>query len=139
MEAVSFNLKWKIPCVCFYKSSDEPPRLANLTFSNPITAEVFKEDKSLAQKVKTTRLSLKQSQEIEIKYQILPSMNRDEKESLSAHCRPTRCRKKVTLWPSMLNSSRSTKRSPSFAVTENCRPSRLLKCQYRISPATDLA
>ncbi len=44
------NLKWKLPSIFFYAADVEPVCLQKLTFTNPITADVFGEDKSLAQK-----------------------------------------------------------------------------------------
>ena len=43
-EAVSFNLRWKLPCVFFYQAVTEkdtmPEGLKKLEFKNPITSEV---------------------------------------------------------------------------------------------------
>ena len=47
-EARAINLNWKIPCILFYTSVEEPPQVKDLTFANPITAEVFLQDRSLA-------------------------------------------------------------------------------------------
>jgi PAB-dependent poly(A)-specific ribonuclease subunit 2 len=49
-EAVWFNLTWKIPCVFLYQAKVEPTAIKAVNFLNPITAEVFLEDKSLALK-----------------------------------------------------------------------------------------
>lgn len=49
-EATWFNLNWKIPAVFLYQASEEPASLRSLQFTNPISVEVFSDDKSLAQK-----------------------------------------------------------------------------------------
>ncbi|XP_026294129.1 PAN2-PAN3 deadenylation complex catalytic subunit PAN2 isoform X1 [Frankliniella occidentalis] len=46
-EAIWFSLDWKVPCVLFWISRDLPKELIP-TVSNPLTAEVFSEDNSLA-------------------------------------------------------------------------------------------
>lgn len=48
-EAVSFFPDWKLPCVLVY-SVDQSPARPSSGGSSPITSDVFKEDKSLAQK-----------------------------------------------------------------------------------------
>ena len=56
-EAVSVNLTWKIPAVLFYQVSTEvPAAIKEIQFVNPITADVFNEDKSLtsARRIKRT-------------------------------------------------------------------------------------
>lgn len=48
---MSFNLKWKLPCLLFYQAvGHQTACLEKLSFTNPITSEVFCEDTSLAQK-----------------------------------------------------------------------------------------
>ena len=46
-ESVWFNLKWKIPCILFYQASTLPRSLENLEYENPITVDVFAEDKTV--------------------------------------------------------------------------------------------
>jgi len=46
-EAVWFNLKWKIPCVLFFAAVEVPRCLETLEFHNPITVDIFAEDKSV--------------------------------------------------------------------------------------------
>ena len=43
-EAVTFNLRWKVPCVFFYQAVNEamPESIRELQFKNPITSEVMK-------------------------------------------------------------------------------------------------
>ena len=41
---------WKIPCILFYQAKKMDQGLADICIKNPITAEVFLEDKSLAQR-----------------------------------------------------------------------------------------
>ena len=41
---------WKIPCILFYQAKAIDPALSEISIKNPITAEVFLEDKSLAQR-----------------------------------------------------------------------------------------
>merc|ERR1712223_1297916 len=41
---------WKIPCILFYQSKEMEPSLREVSLNNPITSEVFLEDKSLAQR-----------------------------------------------------------------------------------------
>ena len=49
-EAVAVNLSWKIPAVLFYQSTEVPDAIRSIDFVNPITADVFNEDKSLTQR-----------------------------------------------------------------------------------------
>ena len=49
-EAVSVNLSWKIPSVLFYQATELPQDINEIQFQNPITADVFNEDKSLTQR-----------------------------------------------------------------------------------------
>ena len=46
-EAVWFNLKWKVPCILFFTSIEVPKPLEQLEFCNPITVDIFAEDKSI--------------------------------------------------------------------------------------------
>ena len=46
-EAIWFNLKWKIPCILFFASEEVPRPLELLEYSNPITVDIFAEDKSV--------------------------------------------------------------------------------------------
>ena len=48
-EALSVNLSWKIPVVLFYQARELPKTIQDIEFVQPITAEVFSEDKSLTQ------------------------------------------------------------------------------------------
>lgn len=48
-ESISFFPDWKLPCLLFYSKLENDQVLVD-TPLNPITADVFKEDKSLAQK-----------------------------------------------------------------------------------------
>lgn len=56
-EAVWFNLKWKIPCIICFTAEKLPATLEKLVFKNPITVDVFSEDKSLLQKVGGKRIT----------------------------------------------------------------------------------
>ena len=47
-EATAVNLSWKVPSVLFYQSVEVPEDIKCLSIQNPITADVFNEDKSLA-------------------------------------------------------------------------------------------
>ena len=47
-EATAVNLSWKIPSVLFYQSVEVPEDVNRLSIQNPITSDVFNEDKSLA-------------------------------------------------------------------------------------------
>ena len=49
-EAMAVHPTWKIPCVLFYQSKVMDKAVREVTYQNPITAEVFLEDKSLAQR-----------------------------------------------------------------------------------------
>ena len=41
-EALSVNLSWKIPVVLFYQARELPKEIQNITFVQPITAEVIR-------------------------------------------------------------------------------------------------
>merc|ERR1719187_2532825 len=56
-EAVWFNLKWKVPCILCYQSTEIPKPLAGLEYHNPITVDVFGEDKSLLQRAGGKRIT----------------------------------------------------------------------------------
>jgi len=47
-EALSFFPDWKLPCLLFYSATHADE--ATIEYASPITSDVFKEDKSLAQK-----------------------------------------------------------------------------------------
>ena len=49
-EATAVHPTWKIPCILFYQSKEMEPSLREVSLNNPITSEVFLEDKSLAQR-----------------------------------------------------------------------------------------
>ena len=49
-EAMAVHPSWKIPCILFYQAKRIDQGLADIRLKNPITAEVFLEDKSLAQR-----------------------------------------------------------------------------------------
>ena len=49
-EAMAVHPSWKIPCILFYQAKRIDQGLADISIKNPITAEVFLEDKSLAQR-----------------------------------------------------------------------------------------
>ena len=49
-EATAVHPTWKIPCILFYQSKEMEPFLREVSLNNPITSEVFLEDKSLAQR-----------------------------------------------------------------------------------------
>ena len=49
-EATAVHPTWKIPCILFYQSKDMDTALNEIYLSNPISSEVFLEDKSLAQR-----------------------------------------------------------------------------------------
>lgn len=49
-EAVWFPCGWKFPCVLYWIRKTLPKHLSKSEGVNPITAEVFREDKSLAQR-----------------------------------------------------------------------------------------
>jgi PAB-dependent poly(A)-specific ribonuclease subunit 2 len=49
-EAMAVHPSWKIPCILFYQAKKMDQGLADINIKNPITAEVFFEDKSLAQR-----------------------------------------------------------------------------------------
>ena len=49
-EATAVHPTWKIPCILFYQSKDMDTALNEICLSNPISSEVFLEDKSLAQR-----------------------------------------------------------------------------------------
>jgi len=49
--------KWKIPCILCYQVTDIPPHLQSLEYRNPITVDVFGEDKSLLQRAGGKRLT----------------------------------------------------------------------------------
>jgi PAB-dependent poly(A)-specific ribonuclease subunit 2 len=48
-EALSVNLSWKIPVVLFYQAREIPQPIKEINLVQPITADVFSEDKSLTQ------------------------------------------------------------------------------------------
>jgi len=49
-EAIAVHPSWKIPCILFYQTKSIDASLKEICFTNPITSEVFLEDKSLAQR-----------------------------------------------------------------------------------------
>merc|ERR1711988_1134534 len=49
-EAMAVHPSWKIPCILFYQTKSIDASLREICFTNPITSEVFMEDKSLAQR-----------------------------------------------------------------------------------------
>lgn len=49
-EAVWFPCGWKTPCVLYWVRRSLPSNLSNVKERNPITLDVFGEDKSLAQR-----------------------------------------------------------------------------------------
>ena len=50
-EATAVHPTWKIPCILFYQCKEtESASLKEVSLNNPITSEVFLEDKSLAQR-----------------------------------------------------------------------------------------
>jgi PAB-dependent poly(A)-specific ribonuclease subunit 2 len=49
-EATAVYPRWKVPCILFYQSRKMEPPIAEVILRNPITAEIFMEDKSLAQR-----------------------------------------------------------------------------------------
>ena len=49
-EAIAVHPSWKIPCILFYQTKSIDASLREICFTNPITSEVFMEDKSLAQR-----------------------------------------------------------------------------------------
>ena len=50
-EAIAVHPTWKVPCILFYQSKTmDTSTLQEISLSNPITSEVFLEDKSLAQR-----------------------------------------------------------------------------------------
>lgn len=49
-EAMAVHPTWKIPCIIFYQAKKIDSALVDITYKNPISAEVFLEDKSLAQR-----------------------------------------------------------------------------------------
>jgi len=55
-EAIWFNLKWKIPCIMFFSAEEVPRPLELLEYRNPITVDIFAEDKSI-QKVGGKRIT----------------------------------------------------------------------------------
>jgi len=56
-EAVWFNLKWKIPCVLCFTAQKMSASIGEFRYKNPITEEVFSEDKSLLQKAGGKRIT----------------------------------------------------------------------------------
>jgi PAB-dependent poly(A)-specific ribonuclease subunit 2 len=53
-EACWFNLKWKIPCILCFAAEEGPKSLRDLEYLNPITVDIFAEDKNVVQRVKRT-------------------------------------------------------------------------------------
>ena len=49
-EAIAVHPSWKIPCILFYQTKAIDQSLKEISFANPITSEVFMEDKSLGQR-----------------------------------------------------------------------------------------
>eukprot|EP00088_Acartia_fossae_P045284 TRINITY_DN4865_c0_g1_i2.p1 TRINITY_DN4865_c0_g1~~TRINITY_DN4865_c0_g1_i2.p1 ORF type:complete len:942 (-),score=230.14 TRINITY_DN4865_c0_g1_i2:411-3098(-) len=56
-EAVWFNLKWKVPCVLCFTATQYCQPLELLRYKNPITVDVFSEDKTLLQKAGGKRIT----------------------------------------------------------------------------------
>jgi len=56
-EAVWFNLKWKVPCVLSFTATQYCQPLENIRYKNPITVDVFSEDKTLLQKAGGKRIT----------------------------------------------------------------------------------
>ena len=53
-EATWFNLKWKVPSILNFAASEVPKSLADLEYKNPISVDIFAEDKNVVQRVKRT-------------------------------------------------------------------------------------
>ncbi len=49
-EAIAVHPTWKVPCILFYQAKTMETAIREVKYSNPITSEVFLEDKSLAQR-----------------------------------------------------------------------------------------
>lgn len=47
-EVTWFNLEWKVPCVLYWINRDLPTQFCPTAIPNPITSDVFGEDKCIA-------------------------------------------------------------------------------------------
>ena len=63
-EATWFNLKWKVPCILCFAAAEVPKSLMELEYRNPISVDIFAEDKNVVQRVKRTTFTPLGSEEL---------------------------------------------------------------------------